>query len=480
MALPGVTQTILSTGLGLAQVDPSKKHIKIGSCSGGTANTLVWHTDPQALRTALGYGPLTASGVHHLEIAGGPVGFMKVATTTAGVAGSVTKTGTGTGTMTVAGASYDTYQVKVEVTANGTNIAAGTGRFKYSLDNGDSYSGELAIPTGGSYAIPNTNLTITFVNGGSGTSFIDGDVHAFDTTAPIFSTSDLAAAFDALRALGTEEFGWIHVVGQAAAGSGSASIAATIDTKMTAEANAFRYAFCVMEAADDTDGNLQSAFASFVSDRTVVCAGFVELASSGVIAKRHCAWPIVARVANQSIQRDLARTRPDREGGSLPGVVSIYRDERTTEALDAARFTTLRTYAGQPGFFITNGRTMAATGSDFAYLQYRRLMDRACTINYDTMFPHLNDDELRVDAETGYINEIDARALESQVNQALKSQLTSKNYVSDTFVRIRRDNNILSTQTLLESVRIVPKGYSKFIEAEIGFLNPALLAQQAA
>ena len=38
---------------------------------------------------------------------------------------------------------------------------------------------------------------------------------------------------------------------------------------------------------------------------------------------------------------------------------------------------------------------MANGGSDYQFLQYRRLMDRACTINYAELFNYLNDDAVR-------------------------------------------------------------------------------------
>jgi hypothetical protein len=478
MTLPSVTQTISDGGLGLAETDASSTHVAIGVCSSGTVNALTFYSDPDKLKSDCGVGPLVDKAVYHLQVAGGSIGVMRINSSVAGTCGATTPTragaGTSTGTVTASGAAYDAYDVKVQIVKGGANLAAATATFRYSLDGGDNYSPDIAVPTGATYVIPNTNVTLTFANG-AGTAFVAGDVHAFTCTAPGFSSTDANNALDALRTTyATAKFGFVHLVGAASTVAGAATIAAAVDVKMSAEANVFRYLFAVVECPEDTDANIIAAFNSFSSTRVVVCAGYCELVANGKQMKRNSAWPVVARACKQDIRRDLARTRPDTEGGPLQGVVSLYRDEFTTSGLDDARFTTLRTYAGRPGFYITNGRTMAAAGSDFQFLQYRRLMDRACSINYAELFNFLNDDAVRVD-DAGKIVESDARAIETKVNSALKADLTSKNRVSATNVIVTRDNNILSTQTLKTKVRIRPKGYAKFIETDIGFENPALI-----
>jgi hypothetical protein len=475
MPLPKVTQTISDGGLGLAVPDDSQVHIAIGVASTGTINGLSFHRDADKAKAEFQDGPLVDKAVYHLQVAGGSIGMMRINASIAGVASAVTTTraapGTSTGTMTVAGAPHDAYDVKVEITKAGT---LGAGEFKYTLDGGDNYSPAIQIPGAGTYAIPNTNLTLTFGAGAGPIFFAVGDLFTFTCTAPGFSSTDVNAALDALRTtFATARFGFVHLVGAASTPAGAATIAATVDVKMTAEENVFRYLFAIIECPEDTDANIITAFNAFSSTRVGVAAGFCELVANGRVMKRNAAWPVVARIAAQDIRRDVARTRQDKEGGPLAGVTKLYRDEFVTEALDAARFITLRTYAGKNGFFVTNGRTMAAAGSDFTFLQFRRLMDRACTINYGELFNFLNDDVVRIKPD-GTILEIDARSIETKVNAALKADLTSKERVTTTYVVVTRDNNILSTQTLKTKVRIVPKGYAKFIETDIGFANPAI------
>jgi hypothetical protein len=226
-----------------------------------------------------------------------------------------------------------------------------------------------------------------------------------------------------------------------------------------------------MEAADDTDNNLTTAFAASADARVMVCAGFEELVSAvdGRIYKRPSAWPIVARLMSSVVSRD-----PGYVGdGPLEGLVSLYRDETKTPALDAARFATLRAFRGVPGFFVTRGRMMAAVGSDFADATNRQVLDVASRVAYEALLNYVNID-LLVNQTTGFIVEREARRIEAKVLSLLRAAVISPGDASAVEFVFKRNENILSTQTLRAKTRVIPKGYARFIENEIAFLNPAL------
>lgn len=483
MTISTLKQQILDGGLGLAADNGIGQHIKIGASSSGTVGVLKWFSDPEAVKAEYGSGPLVDAAVYHLENTGGVVGVLRLTASVAGVAGSVTVTrgagGPSTATMTVTGAPLDAYQVVARFTRSAVNLAANLAAFVYSVDGGDTWSDEVALPTSGIFAIPGTGLTMTWVNGAGPTSFIVDDTFSFDCTAPGYSTTNATDALDVIRANPTALFRFVHLVGAAASAAASATMAAAVGTKMTVEENNFRYTYIWLEAADDNDANLISAFASFVHARVNVTAGYCELFANKRQMKRSAAWPLIARRMAQTPNRDLARTANDNEGGALPNVVKLYRDEYVTPGLDNARFSTLRTWPGKQGFFAGNGRTMAPTGSDFALLQHRELMDVACGVNYDALFPYLNDDTVEVDEDTGLIIETDARNIETKIDEQHRVNLVAKRWVSAAFTKLDRGTNILSTSLLKTRVRIRPRGYAKFIETVIGFTNPAF-AQAAA
>jgi hypothetical protein len=473
MSIPDVRETIEDGALGLVTDSTDQICLKLGVCSLGTPLVIQSFSDRASLKTALGAGPVVDAAALSLDTAGGPVYVMPIAASTPGSAGSVTHlTGTQTAVPTISGAPNDQYDVQLQITRAGANLAANTAALKYTLDGGDNWSQEVAVPTGGAVSLVGTNMTATFADG----TFVAGDVFKFTTTAPAYSLSDLTTAVNAALA-DPRTWGFIHVVGPASTPSGSASMLATLDTLMSSAEAAFRYAFAIMEAPDDeaaSNANLITAFASSASKRVMVCAGYAEVLSSmsGLIRKRSSAWPIAARCAKVGISEDLGAV----EDGPIVGVDSLYHDEQATPNLDAARFSSLRTIIGRQGFYVTNGNMFSPAGSDFKYVQFRRVMDRACADARQGLLEYLNS-SLRLDPNTGFILESEAQAIEADVNGQMVEDLVNGGDASSTSIKISRTANILSTGTMPTTVRVEPLGYAKQITIDIGFVNQALVAK---
>lgn len=464
MTLPGVTQTIRDGALGLLALG-SELHVKVGLCTAGTVDEVFISGDPEAIRTQLGRGELVEAALYFVARTGLPVALVRAAQTTAGSLAAFTQSGAGP-LITATGATpNDAYQVRVEILVGGA-VAVAT--FRYSLDGGDTWS--AAIATAATYAIPDTGITLQFPVG----TYVAGETYSADATPPAFDTTSLNAAIDAALAM-QQQWRLLHVVGYAASGAASATVAAAVSSKMTAAETQHRYVYAALEAADDTDTNLDAAFAAFVSTRTMVCGGFAEIVSArdGRIYKRPQAWWDIARIMKNAVSRDPGAVA---DGPADASVVSLYRDERKTEALDAARFTTMRTFVGRPGFYITNGKMMAGVGSDFAHVTNRQVMDVASRVAYEALFTYVNIDLLVDDA--GNIVETEARRIEKKVLGLLRTALVTPGDASKVEFTLKRDGNILSTEKLIGKTRVRPKGYARFIENEIGFSNPALEAPE--
>src|SRR5512133_89228 len=376
MAIPDVRTTILDGALGLAAPSTSRVQVKIGTSSTGTVNTLTSISDISALQATFGQGPLVEAAARALAVAGGPILCMRVTGSVAGACGAVTATQTGTATLAITGASFDAYNVKVLCVLGGATLIAGTATFKYSLDGGLSYSAEMAVPTSGVYAVPNSNLTLTWTYV-AGVAFVAGDYWTATATAPGYSTSDLATSVTALLADPRTWF-MAHVVGPAADLAGARGLFAALATHMATAASGYRYAFALMEAPEGTDSALlanTTGFGDIADTRVAVGAGYLNVISpiSGRSYKRNVAWEAAARASKVAPSQDLAAVID----GPLPGVVALLRDERASEGLDAGRFTTARTIIGRQGYYLTRGRILAAAGSDYSLIQNRRVMDIA-------------------------------------------------------------------------------------------------------
>jgi hypothetical protein len=214
------------------------------------------------------------------------------------------------------------------------------------------------------------------------------------------------------------------------------------------------------------------------ANRSVGVGGFLDTTSaiSGRKYKRPAAWSLVSRLRQIPISE-----HPGWVGrGSLGASARLtnadgtsYLDARVRSALNSARVVTMRSHIGLPGVYVADAHTMAAATSDLKTIPNRRVIDRASTVAYNALLPFLNA-SVRVNASTGRILEADALAIEKRVEQALRAALTQPGFASDVSVTVNRTDNILSTQTLRVKTRVIPLGYAKFIENEIGFSNPAL------
>jgi hypothetical protein len=467
MPLPGITQTIRDGALGLLALG-SEYHVKIGISTGGAEGLPQAYADPQLVKDEYKRGPLVEAAVHAIELTGKPVILVRAVQTTAGSVGTISQSGAGPLITATGAAPNDAYELIVEILVGG---AVGTAQFRVSVDGGDTWS--PAIATAASYVIgppntvvPDTGITIQFVAG----TYVLGEQYTATCTAPAFDTTSLTNALN-IAHTSVEQWRLVHIVGYGANGAASATAFAAAGARLTAFEADYRYAYAVMEAADDTDANLITAFAAQAHPRMMVCAGFEELTSSvdGRLYKRPSAWTTVARIMASAVSRDPGAVAD----GPLAGPSLLYRDEAKTPGLDAARFCVLRTHRGMPGFYVTSGRMMAAAGSDFSYCPNRQVLDVASRVTYEALLQYVNID-LLVDPDTGRLLEAEAQAIEARVLGLLREAVVATGDASDVQFVVNRTDNILSSQTLRAKTRVLPKAYARYVENEIAFRNPAL------
>jgi len=481
-AIPGHSETFLDGQLGISGGNAEWVRVFAGTCQSGTVNTLYGpYRSPKAIRDVHGYGPAPEAAALSSGLAGGVIYILPLTKTNAGACGSVTAVQTGTATLVGSGAAYDTYSVIATIIAGGATLVAATASFKYSIDGGDNYSAEIALPASGVYVIPGTNVTLTWTYS-SGTAFVAGDSFTFATTAPGYAAADVTSGFTAFRALvESGEVDYAVLTGRAASASASATIAAALGTEMDAFETAHRFFGCFMFCGQDTDANIGTAFASFVNDRVLVVAGEGEIISklTGTQNRRN-----VGEVIEPKVAKGRASDHPgyvNNGAGALSSALAdIYRDEQATEVLSDKRFITVRRIDGYAGFFVTDFWTMAAKGSDYAPGNNRLVMDRVARTARKAAIGYCLNKTIKVEKATkngqanpraGYILEDQAQDIEATIRAALKPLEAD---VSELQVSVARDDNILSTATLNFTYRVTPVGYAKQLVGNFGFNNPAI------
>ena len=380
MALKDVRINILDGGIGVVAPSTAGYQAKIGFCSAGTVNKVVKITDPGRIEETFGTGPL-ANALYDSFAAGARVVYgVRAGGDIPGTVGAVTADKTGKGSIEITGSPLDDYALVVEIEDPGASNEA---TFKYSLDGSNTFSRKVTVPTGLSYDIPGTGLTIAFTEYPTTPteSFLTGDRYTCSTVAPQASVESVMAAVDILLA-SPYVFEFCHVVGPS-----DTSVWAALHSKaMTAESN-FRYIHFLAESrgpdeSETTDqwvNALIAARSSFTSTRVSLCAGRLELSDmkTGRIVQRNGAGLYAGRVSTVPVQQSPGKVKD----GPLPQAIRICPADMAEEhlaALDEAGYITFRHYIGLNGIYITNGRIASAPDSDFRYVELRRVMDKAC------------------------------------------------------------------------------------------------------
>lgn len=481
-SLSAVTKSGTGSGtLTVAAKNWTQVLVKIITAGATGVATFVYSLDGGATFTATSAAQLTGAGVKltgapqiSLTFTGAGSAFVAGDLWTITNAGVASLTGTGTGGVAVAGASpVDAYSVIVTITTAGN---LGVAFFTYSLDGGNTQAGPVLIPSGGIYVLPNTGIVLTF----GGTAFGVADSYTFTSVPATYANTDVNNAFAAVFADQRQWF-MVHLVGQAASVSAAVTSLSNLDSQMSTAATANRYVFALMESPQDTDSNQLNAstgFGNATSTRVAVGVGFAFTTSTvtGTVLSRSSAWHVAARLALVPPQEAASFVNR----GALVGIPAalasgaspLSRDENVTQGLDAGRFCTLRTLSGRQGFYITQARIMAPNGSDFQFVELRRVMDIACNTSRQAFLPFLNG-SVRINPSTGIIDERDARRIETEVNGQLGATVVGPGMASSSTVTINRAANLLSTSQMPATVRIVPLGYIRGISEDIGFLNPA-------
>ena len=468
--------TVRDGGIGLVSTSDLPPLV-VGVTSGGVADTLYQYSDPNRLLDEQGDGPAVEMAAPIIN-AVGTILLLKTTAGTAGSNGAVTPTrvGTSTGTVTVAGSPRDGYEVIVRITKTGT---LGTGKFDYSLDDGYTFSEILTIPAGGTYVLPNTALTITFVPGGGPTFFEIGDKHEFDSVAPHYTTANLGAAWtQLLLQLGTRNIEQVYFSGKNASAASAATMAAAIATHLTTLETNNYYARALMDAGNDTTANILTSFASFASTRVGVCYGDVDVVGLNSFA----GWGVPKRaavnvVAERAAGADLSENLGRKESGALRGVRAISHDEGTnTQFSEADKITTLRTYRGNAGFYVTNGYLKSPSGSDFLYYDWGRVIDRICRTTFLAQDTWLLKKLRSLKDGTGHMDPRDASRVNGFVRRALKAAVLDptnvegyKGHVSGLGYAVDETNDFLATREMLSAAFAVPLVPVETIRTSVGF-----------
>jgi hypothetical protein len=349
---------------------------------------------------------------------------------------SVSRFGGSAPAVTASGTpASDDLDFRVEITTGG---AVATAVFRWSKDGGATWT--TAVTTAASVVLTGTGVTLAFPAG----TYATDHVYTFRAT------------YSALRALIT-----------------------SLGSKMTAEEQKPRYSRIHLESYSRADdGALEATVDGLVQNRVCLWGGGCRFqsASTELLQPRSALLPGIDIIMDRDLSIDAATGVGSRP---LRRVDSLFRDERKTPRLNAARISCLRTWFGYEGqAYVNNALLLAEPGSDYELQQYGRIMDLACTTVYQRMMKY-SSAKLRTDKKTGKILERDARSIESWANAGLEENLVNsepEQRASAAWVEVFRNDNILATKKLRWVTRLVGPAYGKELDGVIGYINPAAMS----
>jgi hypothetical protein len=476
MTLPGQVFTIVDPGLGGVSL-ASNVPLVAGICSSGTAATLKSYSSIATLVSDNGYGPAVEDAASIMQKSGGPVRFCKIAQSSAGsVSATWTKSGSGPDITNNSSTPYYFYEPIITITTGG---ALATMKFKYSLDGGRTYSPIITSPVGGNYTIANSGINITFAAG----TYVAADTYyPAAVTAPIYTSTELSAAVTGINA---SPYYWDFFVlsGVHAAVATAVTISAALAGHIATWHSKYKFISAICDAASaDSSSNVAAGYTT--ADRWIMpCYGYADTTSAvpivGCSTPRHTTLTHAAvRATSELISTHLGRVASGALAG-IPGPTTDFPaplsyDENENDLLDQLGITTIRSFYGLPGYYLTGGRIKPSFGSDFTDWHKARVFNTARRVTYQLQAGFQNR-SFRTNSD-GTIDKRDAGPAQERVQKALEAVLINqynaegvKGHVSAVRYTIDTTNNINSTKQLLSEVAILPLGYAEFISTKMGF-----------
>lgn len=185
---------------------------------------------------------------------------------------------------------------------------------------------------------------------------------------------------------------------------------------------------------------------------------------------------VLGRYAAIPVQRNPGRVKD----GDI-GIQTAYLTGQTTlietlasSAQDAVHdkgFISVRKFATKSGYFFTDDPTAVAATDDFSSFARGRVIDKAIVITNQVYTEELNDD-LDTD-DNGRIEAGVIKEYQSKIKSALDLEMTANGNVTSISPSIDPTQNVLATNKVKIKISLRPKFYSKTIEVELGFENPA-------
>lgn len=465
--LRDITFKVMDGQLGLANSTGTGIHVKVG-VSSITSEEPVLITGTMGadrIKDKLGLSPLADAVMDSVENGSSKIYCIPVAADVAGTISGVKKvTEDALGTMTVEGKPTNAFNIIVKIVGKG---GLNTAVFRYSLNNGVSWSDDITVPSGGKYAVDNAGITFTFAD----EEFALNSLFTCVTTAPVMTNEKILETAEKLKDI-SAAYEFVHFVG-----ASTPELWASLSVIQKELINKYRKpVFFVLEAYEKANGETIAEYISGLEtarrkvsnyDIQVVPARGYYTGMDGVARDANLAGIACGLYARASVQESIGRTAvysisEEKLSGLLPAEMS----EDNIAALDEAGYLTFRQYDGLYGYYVTNAKMMCPEDSDFRYAEDVRVKNKIIRLTRQAALKRLQED---VDIENV---DADLAAKAEFITADVEKQMVDKKEISSLRIIVPTGQDILRTETMEMQIWYVPIGKIREFQIDIGMENP--------
>jgi len=419
------------------------------------------------IKEEVGETPLADACIDAVEWGASSIYCIPVKAGTEGAVGSIEHTGSGSGSLSVEGLPNNVYDAVVEIIDSGS---CNDGTFRYSIDGGNTFTDEMTIPITGEAELSYTGLKIKFTDASGDAGFVPGDLYRFQTTSPSMSNLSVIEAVESITN-NNIDFEFIHIVG-----TSSKALWASLCTLANDFLDKYkRPLFFVCEArAKREDESLDEYVAAMLEERKGISNIYLQVVLSNSRYERMDGR--VQDINNAGIVSGLYCQA--KESQSIGEVKSFAISEKKMqkllpegiedyiEALDKAKYLTIRQYVGKEDYYVTSANMMSPEASDYSYAEDVRVSNRLVkAVRYKAL------NELQVEIDPGEIEAGLAR-IQAELNIPAEDAVRDKIISSGTVTIDTADLNILVDESLDVRISYVPMGHVREMNITFAVENP--------
>ena len=195
------------------------------------------------------------------------------------------------------------------------------------------------------------------------------------------------------------------------------------------------------------------------TQKSVTCVGAVLGTIAAATVSQDIAWKGKFNLSN-GVELDTI--------GFANGEPAIYVSSSLTDTLCDKRYIFVVKNVGSTGTFINDSYTSVAPTSDYCFIENNRTIDKAIRGVYASLLPEIGA-PIQLNAD-GTISDVTINHLKSVAAPNL-DQMVRDSDLSNYSVDINPTQDVLATSKIIVSVNLLPKGVSRVIQVNIGFVT---------